>query len=105
MSSYWIGVLTPFAIVLGILLLWLTLNLVGAAVSWAWKQAHYGLLKKVSLPIGYDETTKRPSVRPHAERLADALTRAGEYRMFPLFGWVVFIVRDHKLMGKETKDE
>lgn len=46
MSGYWLGVATPFAIVLGILLLWLAGSLFAAAVSWAWKQAHYGLLKK-----------------------------------------------------------
>ena len=44
MDGYWWGVLTPFAIILGILLLYLTGNLFGAIVSWAWKKAHYGLL-------------------------------------------------------------
>lgn len=46
MDGYWWGVLTPFAIILGILLLYLTGNLFGAIVSWAWKKAHYGLLKE-----------------------------------------------------------
>ena len=46
MNGYWLGVLTPFAIVLGILLLWLAGSLFAAIVSWAWKQAHYRLLKK-----------------------------------------------------------
>ena len=44
MDGYWWGVLTPFAIILGILLLYLTGNLFGAIVSWAWKKAHYGLI-------------------------------------------------------------
>ena len=35
MDGYWWGVLTPFAIILGILLLYLTGNLFGAIVSWA----------------------------------------------------------------------
>lgn len=42
MDGYWWGVLTPFAIILGILLLYLTGNLFGAIVSWAWKRAHGG---------------------------------------------------------------
>ena len=44
MDGYWWGVLTPFAIILGILLLWLAGSLFGAIVSWAWKKAHYGLV-------------------------------------------------------------
>ena len=37
-----------------------------------------------------------------AERLAAALTRYGEYRMLPCFGWMILIVRDHK---NERHDE
>lgn len=55
MDGYWWGVLTPFAIILGILLLYLTGNLFGAIVSWAWKKAHYGLLKKGWIAEDYDE--------------------------------------------------
>lgn len=55
MGGYWWGVLTPFAIVLGILLLWLAGSLFGAIVSWAWKKAHYGLLKKGWIAEDYDE--------------------------------------------------
>lgn len=55
MGGYWWGVLTPFAIILGILLLYLTGNLFGAIVSWAWKKAHYGLLKKGWIAEDYDE--------------------------------------------------
>ena len=39
---------------------------------------------------------------PGAERLAAALTRSGEYRMLPCFGWMILIVRDHK---NERHDE
>lgn len=35
-------------------------------------------------------------------RLAAALTRYGEYRMLPCFGWMILIVRDHK---NEKHDE
>lgn len=38
MNGYWLGVLTPFMIVLGILLLWLAGSLFAAIVSWAWKK-------------------------------------------------------------------
>lgn len=55
MNGYWWGVLTPFMIVLGILLLWLAGSLFGAIVSWAWKQAHYRLLKKGWIAEDYDE--------------------------------------------------
>ena len=74
MSGYWLGVATPFAIVLGILLLWLAGSLFAAAVSWAWKQAHYGLLKKGWIAEDYDEDSKEWTTRPGAERLAAALT-------------------------------
>lgn len=47
MSGYWLGVATPFMIVLGILLLWLAGSLFGAIVSRAWKKAHYGLLERM----------------------------------------------------------
>lgn len=58
MGGYWWGVLTPFAIVLGILLLWLAGSLFGAIVSWAWKKAHYGLLKKGWIAEDYDEDSR-----------------------------------------------
>lgn len=104
MSGYWLGVLTPFAIVLGILLLWLAGSLFAAIVSWAWKRAHYGLLKKGWIAEDYDEDSKEWTTRPGAERLAAALTRSGEYRVFPLFGWMILIVRDHKPNDKEKAD-
>lgn len=104
MDGYWWGVLTPFAIILGILLLYLTGNLFGAIVSWAWKRAHYGLLKKGWIAEDYDEDSREWTTRPGAERLAAALTRSGEYRVFPLFGWMIFIVRDHKPNDKEKAD-
>lgn len=102
MGGYWWGVLTPFAIVLGILLLWLAGSLFGAIVSWAWKKAHYGLLKKGWIAEDYDEDSREWTTRPGAERLAAALTRSGEYRMLPCFGWIILIVRDHK---NEKHDE
>ncbi|PKD04002.1 hypothetical protein APC1466_1816 [Bifidobacterium longum] len=96
------GVLTPFAIILGILLLYLTGNLFGAIVSWAWKKAHYGLLKKGWIAEDYDEDSREWTTRPGAERLAAALTRSGEYRMLPCFGWMILITRDYK---EEKHDE
>lgn len=102
MDGYWWGVLTPFAIILGILLLYLTGNLFGAIVSWAWKRAHYGLLKKGWIAEDYDEDSREWTTRPGAERLAAALTRYGEYRILPCFGWMILIVRDHK---NEKHDE
>lgn len=101
MGGYWWGVLTPFAIVLGILLLWLAGSLFGAIVSWAWKKAHYGLLKKGWIAEDYDEDSGEWTTRPGAERLAAALTRYGEYRMLPCFGWMLLIVRDHRPDDKE----
>ena len=50
----------------------------------------------------YDEDSKEWITRPGAERLAAALTRSGEYRMLPCFGWMILIVRDHK---NERHDE
>ncbi|MBT1164628.1 hypothetical protein [Bifidobacterium felsineum] len=105
MNDYWLGVITPFAITLGVLLIWTAINLLGALVSWAWKKAHHGLLKKVVLSVGWDEEEQRPSVRPEAERLAKALTASGEFRMFPLFGWVVIITRDHRKPDKKIREE
>ena len=102
MNGYWLGVLTPFMIVLGILLLWLAGSLFAAIVSWAWKKAHYGLLKKGWIAEDYDEDSREWTTRPGAERLAAALTRSGEYRMLPCFGWMILIVRDHK---NERHDE
>ena len=46
MSGYWLGVATPFMIVLGILLLGLAGGLFGSIVIVAWKNAHYVVLKK-----------------------------------------------------------
>lgn len=104
MNGYWLGVLTPFMIVLGILLLWLAGSLFAAIVSWAWKKAHYGLLKKGWIAEDYDEDSKEWTTRPGAERLAAALTRYGEYRMLPCFGWMILIVRDHKPNDKKKTD-
>lgn len=104
MNGYWLGVLTPFMIVLGILLLWLAGSLFAAVVSWAWKQAHYRLLKKGWIAEDYDEDSREWTTRPGAERLAAALTRYGEYWMFPFFGWMILIVRDHKPNDKEKTD-
>ncbi|ACJ52359.1 hypothetical protein [Bifidobacterium longum] len=101
MDAYWLGVLTPFAIILAVLLLWLAGSLFAAIVGWAWKQAHYGLLKKGWIAEDYDEDSGEWTTRPGAERLAAALTRYGEYRMFPCFGWMILIVRDHKPNDKE----
>lgn len=64
MDGYWWGVLTPFAIILGILLLYLTGNLFGAIVSWAWKKAHYGLLKKGWIAEDYDEDSREWTTPP-----------------------------------------
>lgn len=77
-------------------------SLFGAIVSWAWKKAHYGLLKKGWIAEDYDEDSREWTTRPGAERLAAALTRSGEYRMLPCFGWMILIVRDHK---NERHDE
>ena len=104
MSGYWLGVATPFMIVLGILLLWLAVSLFAAIVSRAWKKAHYGLLKKCWIAEDYDEDSKEWTTRPGAERLAAALTRYGEYRMLPCFGWMILIVRDHKPNDKKKTD-
>lgn len=103
MDGYWWGVLTPFAIILGILLLYLTGNLFGAIVSWAWKKAHYGLLKKGWIAEDYDEDSREWTTRPGAERLAAALTRSGEYRMLPCFGWMILITRDYKEAKHDEK--
>ena len=73
MSGYWLGVATPFMIVLGILLLWLAGSLFAAIVSRAWKKAHYGLLKKGWIAEDYDEDSREWTTRPGAERLAAAL--------------------------------
>lgn len=81
---------------------WLAGSLFGAIVSWAWKKAHYGLLKKGWIAEDYDEDSREWTTRPGAERLAAALTRSGEYRMLPCFGWMILIVRDHK---NERHDE
>lgn len=104
MSGYWLGVATPFMIVLGILLLWLAGSLFAAIVSRAWKKAYYGLLKKGWIAEDYDEDSKEWTTRPGAERLAAALTRYGEYRMLPCFGWMILIVRDHKPNDKKKTD-
>lgn len=74
----------------------------GAIVSWAWKKAHYGLLKKGWIAEDYDEDSREWTTRPGAERLAAALTRSGEYRMLPCFGWMILITRDYK---EEKHDE
>ncbi|WP_240539391.1 hypothetical protein [Bifidobacterium sp. SO1] len=63
MNGYWLGALTPFAIAFGVLLLWLASNLFGAIISWAWKKAHYGLLKKAVVPVGWDKNARKPSIR------------------------------------------
>lgn len=68
MGGYWWGVLTPFAIVLGILLLWLAGSLFGAIVSWAWKKAHYGLLKKGWIAEDYDEDSRESTYRDDEHR-------------------------------------
>lgn len=65
------------------------------------EQAHYGLLKKGWIAEDYDEDSKEWTTRPGAERLAAALTQYGEYWMFPCFGWMIFIVRDHRPDDKE----
>lgn len=75
MSGYWLGVATPFMIVLGILLLWLAGSLFAAIVSRAWKKAHYGLPKKGWIAEDYDEDSKEWTTRPGAERLAAADVR------------------------------
>lgn len=66
------------------------------------KKAHYGLLKKGWIAEDYDEDSREWTTRPGAERLAAALTRYGEYRILPCFGWMILIVRDHK---NEKHDE
>ena len=48
------------------------------------------------------EEVREWTTRPGAERLAAALTRYGEYRILPCFGWMILIVRDHK---NEKHDE
>ena len=78
MNGYWLGVLTPFAIVLGILLLWLAGSLFAAIVSWAWKQAHYRRLDRGGLRRGFkgmDDPPRRgtPGGRPDpVRRIPDA---------------------------------
>lgn len=103
MNPYWLGVLTPFAIAFGVLLLGLLMNLFGAIISWAWKKAHYGLMKKMTLPATWDEESNDFSTRPKARQLVDGLTASGEFRILPAFGWIILIVREHRKDDNKEK--
>lgn len=100
--NYWLGVLTPFAVILAVGLCWLLL----IGLRWLNGRVH----DRFTRHIRFIDTTiderglesreyAKPNGRGHdreAMTLAETLAAAPGYRMFSIGPWRIVIVRDYK---------
>lgn len=106
--GYWLGVLTPFAVILAVGLLWLLL----IGLRWLNGKVHDRFTERFAfIDIHTDgsgmETymTAVPNGGGHdrqAEELARVLAAAPGYRMFRFGPWRIVIVHDYTTEGGET---
>lgn len=106
--EYWLGVLTPFAIILAVGLCWLLL----VGLRWLNGKVHDRFTKRFAfIDIRTDGsgmetyTTAVPNGGGHdrqAEELAHVLSAAPGYRMFSIGPWRIVIVHDYTTEPKEN---
>lgn len=106
--EYWLGVLTPFIIVLAVGLLWLLL----VGLRWLNGKVHDRFVRHVRfIDTTIDEhgVKSREYATPNghghdrsASELAHVLAAAPGYRMFRLGLWRIVIVHDYTTEGGET---
>lgn len=106
--EYWLGVLTPFAVILVVGLLWLLL----IGLRWLNSKVHDRLIRHIRL---IDTTTDEhglesreyatPNSRGHdrqAAELAHILSAAPGYRMLSIGPWRIVIAHDYTTEGGKT---
>lgn len=106
--EYWLGVLTPFIIILAVGLLWLLL----IGLRWLNGKVHDRFTKRFAfIDIRTDDfgvetyTTAVPNGDGHdrqAGELARVLAAAPGYRMLNIGPWRIVIVHDYTTEGGET---
>lgn len=106
--EYWLGVLTPFIIILAVGLLWLLL----IGLRWLNGKVHDRFIRHVRfIDTTIDEhglesrEYATPNSRGHdrqVEELARVLSAAPGYRMFRLGPWRIVIIHDYTTEPKEN---
>ncbi|TDP92340.1 hypothetical protein EDF62_1546 [Leucobacter luti] len=103
MPEYWLGVITPFAVLAGLALTGALGYLMFRLGDWLGQQTHYHFVETINLeknrrnPL---EQSDRPEFQDSADKLRDALLVSPKLRMLRAFGRIVLIARDYE--KKET---
>lgn len=95
MSDYWIGVLTPFALVAAGVALWLLYSL----ATWAWARLHIAFLARVDLaqnPLRVYGRDDRRQYSVAAQKLVDSFIESPRLYVFSGLGWRFVLVRDYR---------
>lgn len=98
MSDYWLGVITPFALIAGLALVAATAYLLFRLGDWLNSKTHAHLVEKITVarnladPFGMKAA--RPEYYDKATKLRDALLKSPRMWLLRGFGLVILIVRD-----------
>lgn len=102
MSEYWLGVLTPFMLIVGVLLLWL----LAAVARRVWVSLHRAFSTTIVVKhnlvefnelVGGEPRSPKPEYWDSANRLRDALLVNPKLRVWAGFGRLFFVARDVQL--------
>ena len=106
MAEYWIGVLTPFAMVAAVLLLWL----LAAAARLLWSRLHRAFSTKLvvtrNLPEwGSSQPAPKPEYWDDANRIRDSLLVIPKLRVWAGFGRLFIVARDvQHVFDEDTRE-
>lgn len=96
-DPFWLGVLTPFAIFIGIAVV----GLLAAALIWAWSRIDKSLWYRVDLKknlADFDPNGGAPKNQVEymdaANKIRDALLKSPRFYNLHAFGWVIVFVRN-----------
>ena len=93
--NFWIGVATPFIVVLALFILYVAFEALHLAINWLNTKIHrYRVIRTVYADdsIGVSEEEKRSRYK----RFVDALAHAPKFRLLSVLGWSIVICRDYK---------
>lgn len=106
MNDYWLGVLTPFALIgglaLALALSWLMLS----AADWFRSRLNESFVERISLPThACDLYTVDGFEHPNltaANKLRDAVLASPRLHLINLPGWRVFVARDYRELKEDV---
>lgn len=100
MSEYWLGVLTPFALICGLAIACGLAYALFRLGDWLNEKTHGHFAEKITvqknLADPFRTKPKRPEYLDQANKFRDALLRSPRMLLFRAFGLLVIVIRDYR---------